>query len=108
MLEIKKKITLIALYGQSGPDEQSNIVMALLKADINTFENQLELHPIVMIEDFNVADYLHDTTSLTLKSRTIDSLEQIYMTWLPRQEIMNTHSTQEVKEPNVIAELIKC
>ena len=50
--------------------------MTQLKADINIFENQFALHPIVMIGDFNVADNLHDT-SLTLKTRTIDTLEQI-------------------------------
>ena len=33
--------------------------MTQLKAD-NIFENQFELHPIVMIGDFNVADNLHN------------------------------------------------
>ena len=56
----KENITLIAIYGHSGTDEQSNIVMTQLKADINIFENQFELHPIVMIGDFNVADNLHN------------------------------------------------
>merc|ERR1711860_35037 len=76
-VENKEKITLIAIYGHSGSDEQSNIIMTQLKRDMSIFENQFEIHPIIMIGDFNVADNLHDTTSLTLKTRTIDTLEQI-------------------------------
>ena len=76
-VENKEKITLIAIYGHSGTDEQSNIIMTQLKRDMSIFENQFEIHPIIMIGDFNVADNFHDTTSLTLKTRTIDTLEQI-------------------------------
>ena len=47
--------------------------MTQLKRDINIFENQYELHPKVMIGDFNVADDLRDTTSTTLTTSTIDT-----------------------------------
>ena len=88
--------------------------MTQLKADINIFENQFELHPIVMIGDFNVADNLHDTTSLTLKTRTIDTLEQIKedrdLHDLANKTGNDEHTfhTGGKKNPTVVAELIKC